>query len=899
MSVQLIIQPQNYQGFSNSNNTLTQFLVDGINFNNVNTSPNTLVTSILPQGAIDYYNPTMIVNTWYRYYDLLNTSVSKVGAFLSVASSATSTQNGLIQKLSNLSAGSVYDIEVNSNIIVGTARLLVYSGTILQSTHTLTGTATQTIQFTANSTEDTIVIDSKYTTISNLLQINSISIKASPSSVIQYFGDGQVILDLYEDEDLPLTFSVDDFKNVAENVQSYSKAFKLPATKRNSQIFDNIFEITRTVEGRGGLLFNPYKRSKCILKQDGLLLFQGFLRLLEITDKDGEISYNVNLYAEVVALADTLKDREFRDLDFSELVHDYNYNAIKPSWTGVLPLTNPLSVGSFAGPAGATTTDVLKYPFVDWNHQYGFTSAGMPKLPTLATAFRPFIKLKYLIERIFEASPFSFTSTFFDDADFNKLYMDFNWGSDNNPFTTLNGGEAHVDAQQIATSSFQIIQTNSNNFNATLGYSAGVYTAVSDNQTYNFNYSYGYDVTLSQPWSGTFQWILTRASGFVEPPINTQTVTGTTTFSGVFALGILNGNLNETLNIGDTLHAEFMSTTSATNDFRILVVGSISTTLFGTVAATYLTTTADASTNNTFLQTLRGETNQWEFLKGIITMFNLVTLPDEDNPNNIKIEPYTDVFINNTNKVLDWTEKIDTSEMKLTPLTDLTRKTIFKFVEDDDDYSFSQYKHDVGGHLYGSQTFDAGNEFNILDGEDEIIAEPFGATVVKPLDDDFPEFITPALYAMNDDATSEGFDNSPRIMYDNGVVTMGSTTYEVPQQNGAAGVLAETDFLQFSHLSLIPCTPSALDFHFGICQLMTGVGASTVNNLFNLYWLPYFSELYNPNTRTMTIKVNLTPADINTFQFTNLVRIKNRTFRVNKIDYKPNDLAKVEFILIA
>ena len=28
------------------------------------------------------------------------------------------------------------------------------------------------------------------------------------------------------------------------------------------------------------------------------------------------------------------------------------------------------------------------------------------------------------------------------------------------------------------------------------------------------------------------------------------------------------------------------------------------------------------------------------------------------------------------------------------------------------------------------------------------------------------------------------------------------------------------------------------------------------------------------------------------------VMIKNRVFRVNKIDYKPNDLATVEFILI-
>ena len=48
----------------------------------------------------------------------------------------------------------------------------------------------------------------------------------------------------------------------------------------------------------------------------------------------------------------------------------------------------------------------------------------------------------------------------------------------------------------------------------------------------------------------------------------------------------------------------------------------------------------------------------------------------------------------------------------------------------------------------------------------------------------------------------------------------------------------------------------------------------------------------------MKIKVNLNAADINTFKFYDVVFIKNREFRVNKIDYKPNDLSTVEFILI-
>ena len=71
-----------------------------------------------------------------------------------------------------------------------------------------------------------------------------------------------------------------------------------------------------------------------------------------------------------------------------------------------------------------------------------------------------------------------------------------------------------------------------------------------------------------------------------------------------------------------------------------------------------------------------------------------------------------------------------------------------------------------------------------------------------------------------------------------------------------------------------------------------------VDNLYNRYWAPYLNELYSPDTRTMTLKVDLHAGDIQSFEFSDYVFIKNRTFRVNRIDYKPNDLSTVEFILI-
>jgi len=916
MSVQLIVYPQSFEGqYNEISSSPTEFLVNGINFANLSSSPS--YTSSLTPPYFDTLNnaPPSIVNSWYRFRNTTGgtpdfpTNLSGSLILKSVAGAGTTV--GVYQRLSNLVIGNQYTITINLNAATtGVIVTQIFNGTSVYSGGGGLASSTQIIDtFTAQSTDTTVMIV-YFNTVTDTATITDISIQpvigAIPSGATNVLDNGQVIVDLYEDEDIPLSLSVDDFKNVAEQVQSYSKAFNLPATKRNNRIFDQIFEITRSYDG---VIFNPYRRTQCVLKQDGFILFEGYLRMLDVTDKEGEISYNVNLYSEVIALADILQDRSFRDLDFTELSHLYNKDNIKRSWNDIgnsIVYTNP----STSGFRDDYTS--LRYPFVDWNRQWTLAPAGStpatpgnPQLPSLETAFRPFINIKYIIDRIFEATDFTYESAFFNEADFLKLYMDFNWGSDNIPSlsntTNFNGQWAKTilgvtNPSVIATTAFTnlvLFDTSGNTVPPNYDLSTNIITATTDGEQYNITGSYGIQnisTTISQ--AVEFQWIHTTAAGVINPPISATS----------FTMPIQSGNsysfsFNIILLAGDTLKAQFKLSNPFSSVFSVRMTESGSSV---STSSVFFNVSQSALTTDIFLQTLRGELGQWNFLKGLITMFNLVTIPDEDNPNNIKIEPYSDVFITpaTTTPPLNWTEKIDVSQMKLTPLADLNRKTMFKFVEDDDDSAFMQYKNQVGGHLYGSQLFEATNEFNLLNGEKEIIAEPFAATVVKPLEDDFPQFITPAIYSYNpQDGTSEGFENSPRIMYNNGVKPTGAS-YFIPAQNGVVGSAAETNFLQFSHLSSIPSNSSDLDFHFGICQLIEGVGNPTTQNLFNLYWLPYLGELYNPDTRLMTIKVNLSPSDINTFKFNDTVFIKNRVFRVNKIDYKPNDLATVEFILI-
>ena len=1012
MSVQLILYPQHYDGFYNytSFQANPQFLVDG-NFpqGSITGASQYGTTATVPSLAALLNNPPAIINTWYKY-STTGAPWSSVAYpqdasnnlyFSGTGLGATGFHTGVYQKMTGFIVGAVYKIliEILPYTSQGGIILQVRQGNLgVISTNLYTVSATFTdieLDFTATDTEMIILLDwnggvgTGHSLTIDQMKVNAAG--ANPLGVFNDLADGQVICDLYEEEDIPLTLSVDDFKNVAEKVQSYSKAFKLPATKRNNQIFDNIYEVTRTDTG---LNFNPYVKTQCVLKQDGFILFEGYLRLIEINDKDGEISYNVNLYSEVVALKDILQTQTFASLGFEELKHAYNLDEIKNTWTGSgVTYTNTAT-------SGFRNAATVMYPFVDWTHKYTFDASNNPIMPNLQSSFRPFINIKYLIDRIFNQTgfPFTYTSTFFESYDFKNLYMDFNWGADENPNVVSLGLLGNNGTTTYSTTSFTNMDyTNDSSFQTEFGWDDGTDKFICPVGQVNTSYFFSYSIHTwcRQDSDIDFQWLYTPSGGTavtIDPitfanqhgsafitfdidlgqlfgpghvtditindggyysSVPTLTIqpgtlsngtdavlTATGSFPGPItgvtiddeghsyepfwdrilingnaqgnAINHYAGSFTQLMSAGDSLALQWKSSITSSARFNNFPYFGDPSQMIGNSDPVQIhgqLSIVGAVTNSIFIS-LRGELEQWDLLKGLMTMFNLVSIPDPDNPTNIIIEPYADVFINNTSSGVttdltlasrsiahDWTDKIDVSQMKLKPLTDLKKETIFKFVEDDDDFAFTNYKNQVNGHLYGSLNFDA-TDFTVLTGQDEIQAAPFAATVPKPLMQQYTDFIVPAIYSMDEDGTTEGFENSPRILYNNGVKSVTSCTYKIPDQNGVSGSPTEDEFLQFTHLSTIPSTSAlTMDFHFGPCPYL-GLGTTAVQNLFTEFWSAYYYELYNPDTRTMTIKVNLTPSDINQFKFYDTVMIKNREFRVNKIDYKPNDLATVEFILI-
>lgn len=910
MSVQLILYPQNYEGQYSSISTpfFTEHVSD-YSFN-IGALGSGWSGSAGNQGAA--INNLIPLNIWQQYnvtggsFTTANAATVSSGKITLDSASSTSL-TGIYQLISNLQIGSTYVLKVKR--LAGTTGIVTlgHSGTWSVSGTTyyplpyvlLPNTVgTHTFTFTATHTEQVFLLNYMNDDNSNL-EIGEVSIQENVSSAptVDVFRDGQVICDLYEESNIPLSLSVDDFKNVAEKKQSFSKPFKLPATKRNNKIFTSLFDVTKSVKD-DIFSFNPYKKTKAILKEDGYTIFDGYLTLIDVVDKEKEISYNVNLYGETITLKDKLKDKKFKDIDFSELAHTYDKANIKLSHYDndgvVLETALPTSSFAYNATLGTSKTDVIKYPFVKWNGD-SYLDAGNVVLQKLEDAFRPFINCKYLLDRIITEVGFTYNSDFLESTDFTKLFMDFNFG-DSTPNVSANTSHTQIDAPTggstiYAGTSYTTLIPLTTGFGTISQYNTatGIYTADVNNFNINGAYTYIVENTDSVSRDVTFRWVHKDSGGNELNEIDLQTVTLAAGSTHTFT-----GTVTELLASGDTLQAQFKASAGSVVKFTQCVNITV-------ISQSNLV-------SNGILTVLRGDLGQWDFLKGLFTMFNLLVIQDKNNPANLIIEPYKSVFLDTTplshsdhlsqyieHKTLDWTSKVDISEIKLKPLK-LKKKVFLDFVKEDNDYALGIYKN-ATGYKYGSEEIDA-SIFTGLDGETKIEAKPFSSTFVKPIFDGFTtEMTIPVIYKGNEDGTFESYDNKPRILYNIGRVTMSNNTYYIPAQNGQSDE-NQSSFGQFSHLTETPTTSSTKDYNFRTGQLIGSIGNTPIDNLYNTYWSPYYDELYNPDTRQVNIKIYLTPADIANFEFYYIIRIKNREYRVNKIQYKPYELSSVELILI-
>lgn len=718
-------------------------------------------------------------------------------------------------------------------------------------------------------------------------------------SNILYINDR--IVDLDSDISLPISYSIGDFKNPENRKRSVSKTIKIVGTQNNKSIFSGAYDLSLSDSGDAlGFDFNPNLKVKARYIRNGIEIFNGLVRLLNVEIDNGNYFFEVVLFADFINIIKGMADLNVNELDWDEYEHTLTRTNIELSWdTSVLQ--NGVQTSNY---------DVAKKPlgFGYWYPTMDFAYSSNGSIQKVKTQninnFVPYIYVKETIEKCFENVGYTIDSDFFDEPMFRALTWGFGGGKKEST-PPVDASNRRVEYDFDTPSSLPIVETINGFGTPTYGYEINVRkryylsqfaeTLVNDgyaqynstanritiqktgsyNLELNYNSLVAYSVT-----SGTASGNLRVVSRVVK---NGRLISsGSPFFFSTSAT--YNQTTNTKLNLvaGDEIYVDFFIEGILRDPYPFTIDLS-----FDLQNAFNLDLTSengfyvenDIISLNRFIPNLKCS----EFVKGIINMFNLyVSEPDESGV--VKIEPLQNYYSGEDN----WTNLLDHSKpINIQPsVNDSAKKYNFKFAEDKDFENVDYF--DKVGEYYGNYTFESENEYNTNE-IDFII--PFAQTI--PAGDlVVSNYVIPRIRGSKDGGqTFEPFKGKPRIFFNNGLRPIsgtwsiqdsgGLTTYgSYPQAHHAYGTIENPTF----------------DLNFGKPLFVKyNYTNYTNNNLFSKYNRISIVEQTSIDGKVLTAYFNLNESTIG--DFSTLVNINGVLYRKNLItDYDANgyETTKVE-----
>ena len=688
----------------------------------------------------------------------------------------------------------------------------------------------------------------------------------------------QYFLDLYDWDNPRITLSIEDIET--SNPESvFTKTFRVPATPNNNQFFRFAFEIN-------GVDFDATVKKPAEILVDGQYFRAGHIRLNGIyyDNESNNIDYEILFMGELRDLATTIGDRTLCDLNFDDYAHANNYTNIVQSWQAFPE--GGRTDGLFGG-------DIL-YPLIEFGNTYddkgvvqetriasvGSLNFTQNSNPVDSDRFKPMVRAKAIWDRIFQTYGYSYSSEFLNSDRFRKIYIsafgtepniNIFSGSSVNIFSATNG----FVPQRMTAPSKQLLRFEEEILDPANNYDTSI-----SRFTAPVNGSYTFSARTEVYLRTNNQSVpITATIGIYKTPIgpNPPDIEGNS-FSATNALGILSveGTLN--LNAGEqvAILIEFSGT-----DYTL----NLNSAAFN--QSSFECTDAPGNVIPNYM--FDCDYKQLDFIKDIITTFKLVIAPDNLNPRKFIVEPWID-FIGKGQKY-DWSQKLDgTKDIKLEPLFYTQTEDIdFSFSEEND--YINEFHQQTTRFPYGRLQFLSDND--LLTGKREITTN-FAPTPVLQIEgeDNDSNFVIPIIHTHSN--TDYGLEHLPikpltRILFYNGIQDFNANV-SFNHWHFTDGVTVH----QLDYWPLVspyedwPMNENSLNLNFNkdvayFGENIPGVNGSLGVSLFDEYWAPYISELYNRFGRRLTAHFILDNYDLQYLTFNDVIFLNGTWYRPEKI----------------
>ena len=232
--------------------------------------------------------------------------------------------------------------------------------------------------------------------------------------VCKLIANGQQ-LDLFDDEEILLSDNVTGLFDLGVLPSEFTRQITVPGTKINNAFFEHVYDIS--IESP--FLFATNVKVPCYLDFNGIYLANGYLQLNRVNVIANKFidSYEVTIFGGISSFARDINRNFLTDLtSLTKYNHTASYDAVTSSWTG----------GLFDG-------DIV-YPLADYGTGYQYTQGslqtfGMNTRDGALTVqnFKPAIRVKAVLDAIFEGAGYTYTSSFLSSGVLNDVYMNCNY----------------------------------------------------------------------------------------------------------------------------------------------------------------------------------------------------------------------------------------------------------------------------------------------------------------------------------------------------------------------------------------------------------------------------------------------------------------------------------------
>ena len=216
----------------------------------------------------------------------------------------------------------------------------------------------------------------------------------------------QYRLDLFNDEQIDITFAQQDVTDISKVFTDYSQTFTIPASATNNKVFSYWFE--NDLDNG----FDDSTKLDCIIELNGNPFRTGKLKLEKANIVNGKCrDYSISFYGNLVSLKDKFKEDKL--INITEINNLIGFEYTEENVVDTVVNENTLDIG---------------FPLISPRRAWNYGQGGADDISTLAGQIKyqelfPAVRVKKIFEALEQHYDITFEGDFLNDKRFTELFL--------------------------------------------------------------------------------------------------------------------------------------------------------------------------------------------------------------------------------------------------------------------------------------------------------------------------------------------------------------------------------------------------------------------------------------------------------------------------------------------